>query len=311
MRRAMTLVELLVVIVIVVIVAAVLIPRIRPAIDDLKRREAAASLVVQLEAEQAAAVRVGRPCGLRLVSTPTGVLHASRLEAPPPYAGDTLDTVVGITEGPPLGFNVPGGPTQYVATIQPANCGSLGVSCGVGPGDTVRFNYRGPTYTLTSYDAGSFMFRTLDESGQRIPPPPSGPGVKLPFQIFRRPLPTISTGEQFPRGTCIDLAHSGEGRGGQFPPVRVLDIVFRPDGRVLYYLTAANGTTTKVAPQAALCLLVGHTEDAGTPAQLANLGNHWVAVRPLTGRCERFENQPSDASTPLATQLAAARGLLP
>src|SRR5688572_20411289 len=88
-RGGMTLVELLVVITIIVIVFAALVPRIRPAIEDLKLREGSRQVNAYIASAQAVAGQQKRPYGVRLRPIAgVGVLELVSLETPPPYAGD-------------------------------------------------------------------------------------------------------------------------------------------------------------------------------------------------------------------------------
>jgi hypothetical protein len=158
---------------------------------------------------------------------------------------------------------------------------------GIGQGDTIRFNYRGPYYVIQSVNASNVTFTYMGTS-------PLVPG-NYPFQIFRKPIRSVSRTMQLPRGVCIDLSFSGEGQSGSWSGLvsgnfPVIDIMFSPDGRPFYYVTNSSGVTQAVTPQGSLYLLVGRIDNLGTQTQLDDFSNRWVSVRSLSGQCIPFEN---------------------
>lgn len=278
--RGMTLIELLVVVTIIIIVFAVLVPKVRPAIDDLKLREAARQAATAFADAQAIAVLQKRPAGVRLMGiNGAGVLELVGLETPPPYAGDTLNAYCMVSA--PSGNSANG--TFSGASMIP--------TLGIGQGDTIRFNYRGPFYVIQSANASNVTFTYTGTS-----PLVAG---NYPFQIFRKPIRSISRTMQLPRGVCIDLFFSGEGVGGSWSSLvstsgsisfPIIDIMFAPDGRPFYYVTNSSGVTQSVTPQGSLYFLVGRIDNLGTQTQLDDFSNRWISVRTISGQCIPFEN---------------------
>ena len=100
-RRGVTLIELLVVVTIMMIIAAATVPRLRPAMDNQRMREASRSLHLYLSSARNLAMSEGRPCGIkieRLVTRDAAgnvvpieyrcATTISQVQTPPPYGGD-------------------------------------------------------------------------------------------------------------------------------------------------------------------------------------------------------------------------------
>jgi type II secretory pathway pseudopilin PulG len=103
MRRAMTLVELLIVCFILVLAIAMAAPLLRPATADRKTREAARQINAFLAEAKAYAAQRGRPVGVAFdrsqaaregARDPNIVTRLYLAESPPTYAGDVLDATV-------------------------------------------------------------------------------------------------------------------------------------------------------------------------------------------------------------------------
>jgi hypothetical protein len=240
--------------------------------------------------QQAVAVQQKRPAGVRLqpVGTGAGVLEIVGLETPPPYAGDTIDAKCLIT-------SASGGTIQ--ANLSGA---SLIGSLGIGAGDTIRLNYRGPYYPITGVSGGSVTF---SYNGN-----PPAVNSQHPYQIHRKPIRSTAAPLQLPRGVCVDLSYSGEGPTGTWGSNEVIDVMYTSDGRVFYYRTL-GAVTTPVVPQGSLYFLVGRTENFAQAAQLEDLANRWVSVRALSGQCITFENQGGGTVTTARTLAATAQGM--
>jgi type II secretory pathway pseudopilin PulG len=118
MRRAMTLVELLIVCFILVLAVAIAAPLLRPNTADRKTREAARQIHGFLSEAKAYAAQRGRPVGVAFdrgqaadegARDPSIVTRLYLAESPPTYAGDTLDATLILTRlrrEPTGGFDV-------------------------------------------------------------------------------------------------------------------------------------------------------------------------------------------------------------
>ena len=149
---AFTLVELLVVISIIVTVSAIIVPLLLPVIDSRRIRETARIVSTQFASAQSEAMAKGRPVGVWIErlganNTSTSLDRSAAMdiylcEVPQPYSGDSIDspvTVVADTSSTP---NL----TKYAVKFS-GDTAWYGL---LRPGDTIRFNYRGPWYVFTS-----------------------------------------------------------------------------------------------------------------------------------------------------------------
>lgn len=97
--RGVTLIELLVVISILMLLTMLAIPRVRPAAEARRIREAARAVSVYVSAAQNRARELGRPCGLEIVrdpDLPNGAVVLHQVEAAPTYAGDVTSARVAV-----------------------------------------------------------------------------------------------------------------------------------------------------------------------------------------------------------------------
>src|SRR5436190_7130253 len=238
---AFTLVELLVVISIIITVSAIVVPLLLPVIDSRRIRETARIVSTQFASAQSEAMAKGRPVGVWIErlganNTSTNLDRSAAMdiylcEVPQPYSGDSIDsrvTVVADTSSTP---NL----TKYAVKFS-GDTAWYGL---LRPGDTIRFNYRGPWYvftsdipeyqnqatnTLTAPDANGIKY--LDNSAikaiDRIRTSPIAPvssqtwaqaqtsymdcsmpptDMPMPYQILRQPVKSATQPVQLPAGS--------------------------------------------------------------------------------------------------------------
>ena len=155
--RGVTLIELLVVVTILMIIAAATVPRLRPAMDNQRMREASRSLHLYLSSARNLAMAEGRPCGIkieRLVShVGTGTVSieyrcattVSQVQTPPPYGGDFANSSLRLqyfeefTDGNGVRH------VYFVARPLPGDISSLG---GVRFHDMIQLNGQGLMYQV-------------------------------------------------------------------------------------------------------------------------------------------------------------------
>jgi hypothetical protein len=247
-------------------------------------------LNTQFSVARAIALETGRPAGVwlegeGLSATPPAVVYASRAfiaETPSPYAGD----IVGAT------MNV--NPTTRTAV---ENQGAVLTNL-VAINDEVRFDYKGPSYTITNVVNSTITFATKQTCD---PLPPSG---ALPYQILRQPKKSSAPPLELPKGTVVDLMSSGYGASVTPPDAatkwayatKYLCILFAANGEVSKVLTVSRDTTKLLnieSPTQTMHLLVGSIEKCSTAAPDENLqdnSNLWVSIAPQTGRVTTAEN---------------------
>lgn len=327
-RPAMSLVELLVVITVILVVVAAAIPAIRPAIQDGYLREASRQLNIFVVAAQARAAQLNREVGIRFVRSSAGADSCTEVfvvESPPPYSGDFLyaratfsdfsSPLDGIVDGVTFADNK----SQLVNTL-------------IKPGDTIRFDYKGPIYRVTGVSVNGSsqpVVSFVSQTGSSSVLPPSV-GVSVPYQIFRQPVRAGVRPLQLPSGSCVDLQNSGHGATlAQFfakndltvtPNIidgTAVDIVFRPRGGIsrLYYGSVVGSSVimTQFTPVGSVYLLVGRFEQAppspliGGTIDRSNLEDPavtWLAISDQDGRCTVGENDST------GTDLATARAIV-
>lgn len=242
-RRGLTLLELLVVITIMLILLAVMVPRLRPMMEQRRMREAARTVSVFFGAARSRAMETGRPVGVsieRLKMQPDAAVTLRMVEEPPLYAGDVIGARVrvrrlGTTNRFQVLFVPPGDVAAMLTQVVPVHVGDL-----------MRFEYQAVPYRVLGLDMDSdgnpdadpdgiigdpgfpvgvnpvVMLVELDPAEGVVPAwpaatpnapwPPQGTGVgsrRLAFQITRRPQPTAAAPVRLPGRTVIDLTASG------------------------------------------------------------------------------------------------------
>lgn len=242
-RRGLTLLELLVVITIMLILLAVMVPRLRPMMEQRRMREAARTVSVFFGAARSRAMETGRPVGVsieRLKMQPDAAVTLRMVEEPPLYAGDVIGARVrvrrlGATNRFQVLFAPPGDVAAMLTQVVPVHVGDLmrfeyqavpyrvlGLDLDLDgnpdadadgiigdPGFPVGVN---PVVMLVELDAAEGVVPAWPAATPNAPWPPQGNGVgsrRLAFQITRRPQPTAAAPVRLPGRTVIDLTASG------------------------------------------------------------------------------------------------------
>ncbi len=264
-RRAATLVELVVVIGILAILLAVAIPVLRFDSEDRKLREGARELTAFIERAKARAVEIGRPAGIwieRQAATTVGAKQGVRVflcETPPTFSGSTESSRV-VVANP---SNVPGMPAgflffndaEFSSGITPTTI-SLDrqiILSRVPPGGLfrIRFDHRAPDYWVERVEDNSGSLQLMIVSFVSVPdfiraadpafavsnglnPLANG----MPFTVLFPPRRVTGRSIEFPRDVVIDLSVSGMTASGfHFAPTTVPDprpvlIIFSPRGNI-------------------------------------------------------------------------------
>jgi type II secretory pathway pseudopilin PulG len=309
-NAGMTLVELLVVIGIMLLAVVMFVPRLKPAMDKGRVREAARAVQLYLSSARNQAMATGRSCGVMIEPLPAEngcSTKLSQVETPVPYGGDTLNAVATIklsATQPPDGF------THCDVTL------SSPPSVPLYRGDLVQIGYQGYWLTLGDRNAvnakGQIVIRgarpmleaRLDLSHGETPAWLYQPaGITGPYKILRWPVKSATASLQLPAPTVIDFTWSGNDPAGNnsspvwqkstaaSPPT----IMFAPDGTVdRICLTINNGAGNvyqAVQVTTPIYLLVGlrnkvfsNPSDPNiATSNLNDLNNLWVSVDPATG----------------------------
>jgi len=185
LRRAFTLVELLIVIAIISMVTLASVPMVLPALDSRRIRESARIVSTQFASAQSEAMAKGRSVGVWIDKLKTGGPSSGTVEGeaskdlflcevPQPYAGDASGSVAMVSvasNGTQSGvITSPGGQaatvTKYKGSFTVTDSGWVGL---LKPGDVIRFAYRGASYRLLQ---GT---NQLDSNGYFKAPSGSGP----------------------------------------------------------------------------------------------------------------------------------------
>ncbi|HBO43800.1 MAG TPA: hypothetical protein DD670_07690 [Planctomycetaceae bacterium] len=262
-RRAITLIELLVVITIMMLLAAYALPKMQPASEQRRIREAARMVSVFMARAANRAKETGRPCGVKFqflenpVISPTGGESRAasntlfEVEVPPAYAGLSTDSRVTVqVVGNMLRVNSMSGDLDPLLIQQ---------------GDLMQLNNQGPWYRIAALGTDTAMLEVNPERLTRTPWT-STLSAPVPFTILRQPSPTIAPPLRLPRGTVVDLGWSGTNQDRrQFSSgdgdVMVL---FSPNGSVSrYYYYPPGGTRETVTPSEPLFFLVGREMQVG------------------------------------------------
>ncbi len=149
-RRGLTLLELLVVITIMLILLAVMVPRLRPMMEQRRMREAARTVSVFFGAARSRAMETGRPVGVsieRLKIQPDAAVTLRMVEEPPLYAGDVIGARVRVrrlkdkTNRFQVLFPTEGDVAAMLTQVVPVHVGDL-----------MRFEYQAAPYRVLGLD---------------------------------------------------------------------------------------------------------------------------------------------------------------
>jgi type II secretory pathway pseudopilin PulG len=179
LRGGFTLVELLVVVSIMMLLVVMAVPRMRPAMENRRVREAARAINVYLSSARNRAIENGRPWGVAVVrdaNSPLSGVTLIQVESPAPYAGDMDGATIRLQDWTPTGLPHPefGYATLLKAQIRGGAGGASQLSPGLLRwGDRLQINSQGPVYRL------------VDDRTDNSPPNASYP-------------PATSTGADFP-----------------------------------------------------------------------------------------------------------------
>ena len=320
-RQGFTLVELLIVISVAVVLLVVAIPLAKQPLERQKVREASRQLNALISSAQARAVELRRPVGILLetrslgnlsgnavdnaaVNATEGITRIHFAEVPPLYGGDVSGAQAAVIRDTSNGF-------YYVHFDQNSYAG---VRSFIGPGDVIRFNYRGRWFPITLVPE---VITAGVEIRVRLSVANSAelPTGTVPFQIQRRPKKSVRPPVDLPGDTVIDLV--GSGVGNAFMDFGVtfnsntgnwdrfgygsIMIMFQPSGAVDQVYYGPNA----VRPQGPIHFLIGHADQVIPTApfgvsgdDVANLRDAealWVSVGHTTGRITTTENLPTDA----------------
>ncbi|MCA9174743.1 MAG: prepilin-type N-terminal cleavage/methylation domain-containing protein [Planctomycetales bacterium] len=255
-RRAMTLPELLIVVLIITVMMALVAASIRPALENRKSKEASRLLNSMFAQAKAHAMATGRRVGVwlqgadpvrwdRTVSPITlaegdvNYNYATEIylaEELPPYAGDyENEPAAGVLQSHAL---VDGDPSNRGRCwiYKPENSLFVTESGEIQPGDRIKFNYRGPEFTITGlapaptapgnlakFNApATFVEVVFDLAGYPMPLGANATGradlvdgswfnslpMRVSYQVIRQPR-RIGQATSLPNGTCVDLRNSG------------------------------------------------------------------------------------------------------
>jgi hypothetical protein len=303
-------------------ILAMTVPRLKPAMEARRIREAARAVHLYFASARATAMATGRPVGVmieRLAAEPRCSMNLGMVEVPPAYAGDTLTAVALVSASTAAGMvqaALYDDPISTTPSVLPA--------VPIFQGDFLQFNGQGPLYVITGpCDAkgqvtGMTLTAWYDTTQGQILPWPATANVptdaakqqRVPYKIIRRPVKSGVTPLQLPVGAAIDLVCSGPNPTIITPTVRhnmvrvppendklPIMVMFSPTGAMerFYY----EGVSTPMWEP--MYLLIGRRDKVGQPvtvitdnsanannnfdcdANIEDPGNLWVAMNPFSG----------------------------
>lgn len=297
-RAGMTLVELLVVVAILATLAGTALPMLTGASESRRSREATRMITTHIAQSQARALGRTEPAGFLLVPPASNksasfAIDLSIAEVPPVFRGDAIpSTVSGELSGGLFTLTAPGS--------------LAGVALSPSAGDLVRFDGRGPWYSIVSATKVALL-ATANHTADNTPWPSSGDHT---FEILRQPVQTGSA-LTLQDSRCIDLFWSG--CGGSNPTTYnantfgsspgSIAILFNAVGRPIEIYRAAG--SQRITPQGPIFLLVGRSDRAGQvydPAVTNQVtgddsrganwqypDSYWIAINPSNGLARSAE----------------------
>ena len=302
LRRAFTLVELLVVMAALTILAALTLPSLKTLLADQKVTNAGWVVKAHIESARARAVASGRPVAVILervsASLPTtpapGLIPVNTVtrmsigQVFPPYTGDTANVVGTLVDA--YGRNTT--TLRYDTTVQdgfydritvPSAFASLLTAGVVGQGDFIQIGDREQVFVIRSAPTTSGGVTTIDfinppvyttaantEVATQEEQLPVRNNTSVRFRIFRKPEKSFVQSSVLPRGTCVDLTVSGiDDSGNEFRSATTtwtapIMIVFNEAGRVEYLTDGTSNFPSAVS--GVVHLLVGLTDQVSASA---------------------------------------------
>jgi type II secretory pathway pseudopilin PulG len=177
----LTLIELLVVVSIMMLLVVMTVPRMRPAMEIRRIREAARAVNVYLSSARNRAIETGRAWGVAIVRDGNSPLAGSKLiqlEVPLPYRGDIDGAGMRLQDQTPTG---PPHPDYGYATLLKAQVrgGAMGGATELSSGllrwgDRIQFNSQGPIYRIVDD-------RTDNNPANTSYPPATSAGTDFPI----------------------------------------------------------------------------------------------------------------------------------
>lgn len=302
LRRALSLVELMVVVGIVVTLAAVTLPSLREVLKDQKITQAARQVQAYFETAKGKAMASGRPVGVLLdrlsyagpnnnLITNSTCLRLSMAEVLPPYCGDIQGATAQLVVG---SGTYPGYANQARLPILTCPTAASIISSGdfISFGDNPLTFMVNATPTTTTVAGNVYVVLSLANPTEAKTELvwPLERSLDLPFRVFRKPGKSLTSGLDLPKGICIDLTASGVGPiGRNFSPdiiagdpswstVAAADfkgiyIIFDPNGNVqrIYQGVGGGGTymLSTYVPTSTIHLLLGKTDQVLPPTLIS------------------------------------------
>jgi type II secretory pathway pseudopilin PulG len=265
MRRAITLVELLVVISIIVMLMITVLPRVCMDSETRRINNAARVVATVLKSAQYRAIETGRPCGVTLVEdsdNPGAAWKLQQVEVPPYYSGETPESQVTVNK-----LTTAGSFARLRLTTS-----SLELNANlVHQGDRLRLNHQSHWFVVQQVNESSGIVQLLIQTRD---PTQSGDLPEYPFpvsfEVTRQPIPTVDEPTILPGKTAVDLVASGWGRkmlqyGGN------LTLLFHPSGRLSKVYYKESSGRVEAVPAEDVFLLVGLINQTPDPTSTDSL----------------------------------------
>ena len=359
-RFGFTVVELLIVIGILIVLGAILVPTVRLLNADRRIRESARMVNMFASSVRDAAVVDGEAAFMlvRNGNEPDRCYELRRMRILPPYAGNTFGDDTQVVDYLDMTTN---NTYFYVDISMPFGDPTL---TGINVGDSIKFNFRNVSYRIADIDDANLMIGfgpqgtpgvirlTLDykvtpaqttESitgtpprplAQPIPPLPVNPMDRIPFQVFRRPVPINSGRLEIPGNQFIDMSKSGPTNdlglhsGGEtffsesltYMPGDLnyaagegaVVVVFDNNGAIDRYYVRYNAPGEEAYfPSESIYLLVAtdREDEVANFNNLYNNDNLWVSIGRSNGAVYTGEIAQPDPSTSPLQQINDSRAI--
>jgi prepilin-type N-terminal cleavage/methylation domain-containing protein len=308
LRRAFTLVEMLVVVAILVLVTALAVTIAAPNNEARRLREAARQVNSFITGARARAIESGRPFGVLVEPLPGDgqvSMRLSYVEVAPPYCGDLITSraIVVDTDGDPT----TSADRELRLEAMPGGTGSVPDTGWVGlvqVGDRIRFNSQGHEFSIVDLSTdsnGTTRWKLASASGRD--PATLPVGVPMPYCITLGPRRSSAPALELPDGVVIDVPGSGIGPSGTLSAGISLVVLFTPGGSVR--VQPGLGVPPTV-PSGPVYLLIGRREHAGTAGNFSGVFDTlWVAVNHRNGQVQTVDN--NGAGTTVAEARLYAR----